>query len=75
MRIWPGLKAMGCATLRDGVLPQRTRIDCLACAWLILRFIDAKLRLIWLANIADCPVDATGFYFDDAAFTHIDALM
>ena len=52
---------------------QRPRIDRLASAWLIRRFIDANPRFIWLANIADCPADGLGFDFDGAAFTHIDA--
>ncbi|AMK78862.1 MULTISPECIES: chromate resistance protein ChrB domain-containing protein [Methylomonas] len=52
---------------------HRPKIDRLASAWLIRRFIDTKARFIWLTNIADCPADALGFDFDGAAFTHIDA--
>jgi hypothetical protein len=52
---------------------HRPKIDRLASAWLIRRFIDTKPHLLWLANIGDCPADALGFDFDGAAFTHIDA--
>jgi hypothetical protein len=52
---------------------QRPWIDRLASAWLIRRFIDPNARFIWLAAPADCPPEALGFDFDDAAFTHVDA--
>ncbi|MCI0653039.1 MAG: chromate resistance protein [Methylococcaceae bacterium] len=52
---------------------QRPWIDRLASAWLIARFIDPDARFIWLATPADCPVDALGFDFDGAAFTHVGA--
>jgi hypothetical protein len=48
-------------------------IDRLASAWLIRRFIDPEARFQWLAMPADCPVDALGFDFDGAAFTHVGA--
>ena len=46
-------------------------VDRVASAWLIHRFIDARARFIWLAAPADCPVDALGFDFDGATFTHV----
>ncbi|OAI03021.1 hypothetical protein A1353_15325 [Methylomonas methanica] len=52
---------------------HRPKIDRLASAWLIRRFIDNEARFIWLANIAKCPTNALGFDFDGAVFTHIDA--
>ena len=51
----------------------RPWVDRLACAWLIRRFIDPKARFIWLNHPRDCPADALGFDFDDAAFTHVGA--
>ena len=45
--------------------------DRVASAWLILRFIDRKARFLWLDSPANCPKDALGFDFDEAAFTHI----
>ncbi|WP_278648984.1 chromate resistance protein ChrB domain-containing protein [Burkholderia lata] len=50
---------------------QRMWVDRVASAWLIRRFIDARARFIWLASPADCPVDALGFDFDGATFTHV----
>lgn len=50
---------------------QRPRVDRLACAWLIRRFIDPQARILWLETPTDCPVDALGFDFDGAAFTHM----
>jgi hypothetical protein len=46
-------------------------VDRVASAWLIQRFIDRDARFIWLDSPAQCPADALGFDFDDAAFTHI----
>jgi hypothetical protein len=46
-------------------------VDRVACAWLIQRFIDPSARFLWLETPADCPVDALGFDFDGAAFTHL----
>lgn len=48
----------------------RPRIDRLASAWLIHRFIDAGATFLWLASPTDCPRDAVGFDFDGATFTH-----
>ncbi|MBV8624574.1 MAG: chromate resistance protein [Herbaspirillum sp.] len=45
--------------------------DRVACAWLIQRFIDPQARFLWLDSPADCPPDALGFDFNDAAFTHV----
>lgn len=51
----------------------RPWVDRLASAWLIRRFIDPKARFVWLKDQKDCPVNALGFDFDDATFTHIGA--
>ena len=51
----------------------RPWVDRLASAWLIRRFIDPKARFIWLKDPRDCPGDALGFDFDNAAFTHVGA--
>lgn len=48
------------------------RIDRLASAWLICRFIDPSARFLWLASPDDCPRKAVGFDFDGATFTHVD---
>lgn len=52
---------------------QRPRIDRLASAWLIGRFIDAEARFIWLTTPDACPAEALGFDFDGAVFTHVGA--
>jgi hypothetical protein len=52
---------------------RRPKVDRLASAWLIRRFIDCDARFLWLADPADCPRDAVGFDFDGAAFTHVGA--
>ncbi len=49
---------------------RRPRVDRLASAWLIRRFIDANARFLWLEKPADCPAEALGFDFDGAAFSH-----
>jgi hypothetical protein len=46
-------------------------VDRVASAWLIRRFIDHEAQFLWLAHPADCPVDAVGFDFDGAAFSHV----
>ena len=51
---------------------SRPWVDRLACAWLIRRFIDPQAQWLWLASPADCPVDALGFDFDGATFSHVD---
>lgn len=45
-------------------------VDRVASAWLIQRFIDRDATFLWLDTPADCPPDALGFDFDEAAFTH-----
>lgn len=50
---------------------QRPRVDRLASAWLIHRFIDSHAKILWLASPGDCPSDALGFDFDGATFSHI----
>lgn len=51
----------------------RPWVDRLASAWLIRRHIDPEARLIWLADLKDCPPDGLGFDFDGARFTHVGA--
>lgn len=46
-------------------------VDRVASAWLIQRFIDRNARFVWLEAPADCPQEALGFDFDNAAFTHV----
>lgn len=50
---------------------KRPWVDRLASAWLIRRFIDPKARILWLDQPQNCPADALGFDFDDAAFSHV----
>lgn len=46
-------------------------VDRVASAWLIRRFIDPEAHFIWLSDIKRCPVDAVGFDYDGAEFTHV----
>lgn len=50
---------------------RRLWVDRVASAWLIQRFIDPEAAFLWLDSPADCPADALGFDFNDAAFTHV----
>ena len=50
---------------------RHLRVDRVASAWLIRRFIDRTARFVWLAALADCPDDALGFDFNGAPFTHV----
>lgn len=50
---------------------RRPWVDRVASAWLIRRFIDPKAEFVWLTDVRDCPRDALGFDYDDAAFTHV----
>lgn len=50
---------------------RRPWVDRLASAWLIRRFIDPEARFLWLNSPAELPVDALGFDFDGADFTHV----
>lgn len=52
---------------------QRPKVDRLASAWLIKRFIDPDATLIWLLHPDDCPKDALGFDFDGATFSHTNS--
>jgi hypothetical protein len=52
---------------------QRPKVDRLASAWLIKRFIDPDATLIWLQHPDDCPEDALGFDFDGATFSHVNS--
>ena len=54
----------------------RTRpwVDRLASAWLIRRFIDRQAEFVWLPDVAgglQAPLDAIGFDYDGARFSHI----
>lgn len=55
------------------VTRKRPRVDRLACAWLIRRYIDPDAKLLWLASPKDCPKKAIGFDFDGATFSHVGA--
>jgi len=57
-------------THRTWATRARPRVDRLASAWLICRFIDPHARFAWLQSPADCPDDAVGFDFDGATFSH-----
>lgn len=50
---------------------KRPWVDRLACAWLIRRFIAPNAQILWLDSPQDCPADALGFDFDEAAFSHV----
>jgi hypothetical protein len=50
---------------------KRPWVDRLACAWMIRRFIDPQARILWLGSPHECPVDALGFDFDEATFSHV----
>lgn len=50
---------------------RRLWVDRVASAWLIRRFIDHQACFVWLPSPDDCPVNALGFDFDGAAFTHV----
>lgn len=50
---------------------KRPWVDRLACAWLICRFIDPRAQILWLNTPQDCPINALGFDFDDATFSHV----
>ena len=73
---WP-LAALDLAAYRRRTWATRRRlwIDRIASAWLIKRFIDPEARFVWLADPSDCPLDAIGFDFDGAEFTHVDHLV
>jgi hypothetical protein len=49
---------------------RRLWVDRVASAWLIRHFIDPEARFLWLDRPEDCPAEALGFDFDEAAFTH-----
>ncbi|KNZ31896.1 MAG: chromate resistance protein [Methylibium sp. NZG] len=54
----------------------RPWVDRLACAWLILRFVDPEARFVWLADPAattPAPRGVIGFDYDGARFTHVGA--
>lgn len=67
------LAALDIADYQQRLWATRARpwVDRLACAWLIQRHIDPAARFIWLTDTALCPVDALGFDFDGAAFSHV----
>lgn len=47
----------------------------LACAWFILRFIDARARIVWLADVSKAPRGAVGFDYEGARFAHAGKLV
>ncbi len=49
------------------------RVDRVASAWLIRRFIDPQCRFVWLRDVGKCPRKAIGFDFDGAEFSHVGA--
>jgi len=53
----------------------RPWVDRLACAWLILRFVDREASFVWLPAAGDgapkTPRGAIGFDYDGARFSHI----
>ncbi|MCY7370289.1 MAG: chromate resistance protein [Polaromonas sp.] len=51
----------------------RPWVDRMACAWLILRFIDSDAVFVWLEDTAKAPRGVLGFDYDGARFTHIGA--
>ena len=59
-------------TGRQWATRKQLWIDRVCSAWLIRRFIDTDARFIWLDSPSDCPVEALGFDFDGASFTHIE---
>jgi hypothetical protein len=67
-----GIRHLERTAYRGKVWATRHRIwvDRVASAWLIRRFIDPDAHFLWLPTPQDCPVDALGFDFDGAAFTH-----
>lgn len=56
---------------RQWATRQRPRVDRLASAWLIRRFIDPQAQFLWLVRPQDCPATALGFDFDGATFSHV----
>lgn len=56
---------------RQWATRRRPRVDRLASAWLVRRFIDPGARFIWMATAVKCPRRAVGFDFDGATFTHV----
>ena len=51
----------------------RPKVDRLACAWLVRRFIDAQAQFLWLVDPAQAPRGVIGFDFDGARFSHVGA--
>lgn len=49
----------------------RPWVDRLATAWLITRFVDRRPQFLWLSNVQKAPVNALGFDYDGAHFTHV----
>lgn len=50
---------------------QRPRVDRLASAWLIKRFIDSQATFSWLSSVNDISSSQIGFDFDGATFSHV----
>lgn len=47
-------------------------VDRIACAWLILRFIDPRARFVWIVSSYPYPDDVIGFDFEGATFAHTE---
>lgn len=50
---------------------QRPKVDRLASAWLIKRFIDSQAQFLWLSSVNDISSFQIGFDFDGATFSHV----
>jgi hypothetical protein len=80
-RLWPGepqaaegkISRLASADFlgRTWATRKNLWVDRMASAWLIRRFIDPRATFLWLDQTADCPLDALGFDFDDATFSHV----
>jgi hypothetical protein len=53
------------------VTRQHPKIDRLASAWLIKRFIDSQAKFLWLSSVNDVLPTQIGFDFDGATFSHV----
>jgi hypothetical protein len=75
MLMFPDEPATAALPRRDGQFARRAwatrkplRVDRLASAWLIRRFIDPEAIMVWLDKGEKMPEGALGFAFDDAQF-------
>jgi hypothetical protein len=75
MLMFPDEPATAALARRDGEFARRAwatrkplRVDRLASAWLIRRFIDPEAIMVWLDKGEKMPEGAVGFAFDEAQF-------